>query len=73
MSGFNGQHKYTVKGEFTMPTYKMIFRDAENPNTSDLHIIEDFCEAKTREEARQIFEDRHGVKYVVAGPIKVEE
>jgi hypothetical protein len=55
-----------------MPTYKMILRDAENPNTSDLHIIEDFCEAANRDEASEIFTQRHGVKYVVAGPIKVE-
>lgn len=50
----------------------MILRDAENPNTSDLHIIEDFCEAANRDEASEIFTQRHGVKYVVAGPIKVE-
>jgi hypothetical protein len=56
-----------------MPTYKMIFRDAENPNTSDLHIIEDFCEAANKNEASRIFEERHGVKYIVAGPIKVED
>lgn len=53
-----------------MPTYKMIFRKPEPPGT--LEIMEDFCEAKDRNEAAKIFEQRHGVERVVAGPIKVE-
>jgi len=53
-----------------MPTYKMIFRKPEPPGT--LEIMEDFCEAKDRNEAADIFEKRHGVERVVAGPIKVE-
>jgi hypothetical protein len=49
----------------------MVFRDAENQTTSDLHVFEDFCEAKNRDEASKIFTERHGTKNVVAGPIKV--
>lgn len=54
-----------------MPTFKIILRDAENPGTSQLHVIEDTCEAKNKEEATKIFEARHGVKNVVAGPMKL--
>jgi hypothetical protein len=53
-----------------MPTYKMIFRKPEPLGTLD--IMEDYCEAKNRDEASKIFESRHGVERVVAGPIKVE-
>lgn len=53
-----------------MPTYKMVFRKPEPPGTLD--IMEDYCEAKTREEAQKIFESRHGPERIVAGPIKVE-
>lgn len=56
-----------------MPTYKMYLRDAENPETSELHVIEVRCEAKTRQEAQQKFEEQYGTKHVVAGPIKVED
>jgi hypothetical protein len=53
-----------------MPTYKMILRKAEPPGT--LAVEEDFCEAKSRDEAQKIFEERHGNGRVVAGPMKVE-
>jgi hypothetical protein len=56
-----------------MPTYKMILRDAENPETSELHVVEVRCEAKNREEAQKKFDEQYGSKYVVAGPIKVED
>jgi hypothetical protein len=55
-----------------MPTYKIILRDAENPTTSELHVIEDYCEAPNRTEAQKIFEERHGPRYIVAGPLKIE-
>ncbi len=53
-----------------MNTYRMIFRKPEPPGT--LEIMDDYCEANTREEAQKIFESRHGVERVVAGPIKVD-
>jgi len=53
-----------------MPTYKMILRKAEPAGT--LAVVEDFCEAKSREEAQKIFEERHGNGRTVAGPMKVE-
>jgi hypothetical protein len=56
--------------EIKMPTYKMILRQAEPPGT--LAVEEDFCEAKNREEAQKIFEERHGAGRTVAGPMKVE-
>lgn len=55
-----------------MPKYKMILRDADNPNTSELHVIEVEIEAKNREEANKKFEEQYGSKNLVAGPIKVE-
>ena len=53
-----------------MPTYRMIFRKPEPPGT--LELMDDFVEAKNMEEAKRIFEERHGVGRVVAGPIKVD-
>lgn len=52
-----------------MATYKMILRKPEPPNS--MAIMEDTCEAKNMEEARKIFEERHGNQRNVAGPIKV--
>lgn len=54
-----------------MAKYRMILRKAEPKGT--LEIMEDFCEAKTQEEARKIFEERHGLGRVVSGPTKVKE
>lgn len=53
-----------------MATWKMILRKAEPPGT--LAIETDVCEAATKEEASKIFEERHGVGRVVAGPMLVE-
>ena len=53
-----------------MPTYKIILRKPEPVGT--LAVMEDFCEAKSQEQAQQIMTDRHGVGRVVAGPFKVE-
>lgn len=52
-----------------MYTYKIIMRKSEPVGT--LEIFEDQCEAKNREEAQKIFEERHGTGYVVAGPNRV--
>ncbi len=52
-----------------MHTYHIIFRKPEPVGT--LEIAEDFCEAKNREEAQKIFEERHGQGLVVAGPNRV--
>ncbi len=54
-----------------MPTYKMVLRQAEPAGT--LAVMEDTCEAKNRDEAAKIFEERHGVKRIVAGPFLVEQ
>ena len=51
----------------------MILRDAENPNTSDLHVYEVLITADNRQQANAICEQQHGVKNIVAGPIKVED
>lgn len=56
-----------------MAYYKMILRDGDNPATSALHITAHYCEASSRAEASLVFESNFGPKYVVAGPIKVEE
>jgi len=53
-----------------MAIYKMILRDTENSDTSQLHVIEHYCEAANRNAAAALFEGRFGVKNVVAGPIK---
>lgn len=53
-----------------MNAYKMILRKENPPNT--LLVEADFCEANTVEEARVIFEARHGNKRNVAGPFKVD-
>lgn len=55
-----------------MPIYKMIFRDGDNPSTSSLHVYDAYCEALNKDAASAIFEANHGVKYVVAGPMKIE-
>ncbi len=54
-----------------MATWKMILRKAEPPGT--LAIETDTCEAANKDEASKIFEERHGVGRVVAGPLLVEE
>jgi hypothetical protein len=54
-----------------MATWKMILRKAEPPGT--LAVEADFCEAEKKEEAAKIFEERHGVGRVVAGPMLVEQ
>ena len=56
-----------------MATYKMILRDADNPDTSELHVLEVMITADTRQQAQAICEEQHGVKNIVAGPIKVED
>ena len=56
-----------------MAVYKMVYRDGDNPNTSSLHCIEKYCNASNRTEAAKIFDDTVGVKWVVAGPILMEE
>lgn len=53
-----------------MPTWKMILRKAEPPGTLAVEV--DYCEAEKKEEASKIFEERHGVGRVVAGPMIVE-
>lgn len=50
----------------------MILRDADNPETSKLHVIEVFTEAANRNDAAKYFEETYGPKNVVAGPIKVD-
>ena len=54
-----------------MATWKMILRKAEPPGT--LAIEADTCEADNKEEQTKIFEARHGVGRVVAGPMLVEQ
>jgi hypothetical protein len=61
-----------VIGENKMPVYKMAYRDGDNPETSKLHMILYFCEAKDRIEADKIFTANFGPKWVLAGPILVE-
>ena len=56
-----------------MNIYKLVLRDGDNPNTSALHVITKFCYAPTRNEASAIFNAVDGPRYVVAGPLKVEE
>lgn len=56
-----------------MATYKMILRDADNPNTSDLHVYEVLITADNRQQAQALCEQQHGFKNIVAGPIKVED
>ena len=53
-----------------MATWKMILRKAEPPGTLAIEV--DFCEADKKEDAAKIFEERHGVGRVVAGPMLVE-
>ena len=52
-----------------MYTYEIILRKKEPVGT--LEMFKDTCVAKNREEATKIFEERHGVGYVIAGPNKV--
>ncbi len=54
-----------------MAVYKMIFRHPDN-EPGKLGVIDEYCEADSRNEAAAIFEEHHGVKRVVAGPILVE-
>lgn len=56
-----------------MATYRMVLRDAENPDTSDLHVYEVLITADSRQQAQAICEEQHGVKHIVAGPLKVED
>lgn len=53
-----------------MPYYRWIMRKAEPPGT--LEITDDYCEAKNKDEAKDIFEGRHGPERTVAGPVKVD-
>lgn len=53
-----------------MATWKIILRKAEPVGT--LAIETDTCEAETQEQARQIFEARHGNARTVAGPMREE-
>ena len=55
-----------------MAVYKMIYRDGDNQATSDLHVVEKFCQADTKTQATKIFDDLFGPKWVVAGPLKLE-
>lgn len=50
----------------------MVLRDADNPATSSLHVTTHFCEALSRSDASKFFEEKYGVKNIVAGPIKVD-
>lgn len=50
-----------------MYIWKIILRKT----VGELSIKEDTCEAATLNEARQIFEERHGVGLIVAGPFRV--
>ena len=54
-----------------MATWKMVLRKAEPVGT--LAVEADFCEAATKAEAEQIFNERHGPGRVVAGPLLVED
>jgi len=54
-----------------MYRYQIYLRKKEPPGT--LEIVEDFCDAKNRQEAQQIFEERHGFGLVVAGPNRVPD
>lgn len=54
-----------------MAVYKMIFRNPDNaPN--QLLVVDEYCEADSRNEASAIFEAHHGVRRIVAGPMLVE-
>jgi hypothetical protein len=52
-----------------MPIYKMIFRRPENEGNS-ITVIDEYTEAVSRNEAAEIFEAHHGVRRIVAGPMK---
>ncbi len=51
-----------------MHIWKIILRRADPVGT--LAVETDTCEAATQEAARQIFEARHGVGRIVAGPFR---
>ena len=51
-----------------MNIWKIILRKAEPVGT--LAVETDTCEAATQEAARQIFEAKHGVGRIVAGPFR---
>ena len=54
-----------------MAIYKMIFRHPDN-EPGQLQVVDEYTEAASRNEAAEIFEFHHGVRRVVAGPMKVE-
>ena len=56
-----------------MSIYKVILRDGDNPDTSNLHVVEKYCYANTRNEAAAVFDAVDGPRWHVAGPLKVEE
>ena len=56
-----------------MPVYKVVLRDALNPDTSKLHVIEKYCYAESRNKASEIFHEVDGPTHHVAGPLRVEE
>ena len=51
----------------------MLLRDGDNPETSNLHVIEKYCRAPNRNAAAVLFNEKLGPKWVVAGPLIVEE
>ena len=52
-----------------MATYKMIIRVEAGKSP----LTQDTCEAKNKEEASKIFEERHTPARIVAGPTKVSD
>lgn len=56
-----------------MPFYKMLFRDSDNPATSALHVVDEYCEAASRNEAAELFEGTFGQTRIISSPLKVEE
>lgn len=56
-----------------MAVYKMILRDGDNPDTSNLHVIQHYCNASGKTEAARLFEEKFGPKWVVAGPLKIDD
>ncbi len=51
----------------------MLLRDSDNPATSALHVVDEYCEASTRNEAAEIFEGAFTPARVISSPLKVEE
>ncbi len=56
-----------------MPFYKMLLRDSDNPATSALHVVDEYCEAGSRNEAAEIFEGTFGPTRIISSPLKVDE